>query len=159
MKRIILLAVIGLAGFQNCKTATKTNQEEKPLFSLFRTVCFGTCPSYSLEVYNNHKVVFEGLHFVEPMGKHTFSISASEFKALKAKFEELSIAKMDSLYPTDGLIPQDVPSIIITSNLNGVAKKTEVKGSGAPAALREWIETLETLKTSVLSKNSISPEK
>lgn len=159
MKRVILFSIIVLAGFQNCKTAAKTTIAEKPIFTLFRTTCFGTCPSYSIEVYNNRKVVFEGLHFVEPIGKYTFSISSIELKELKQKFEELAIAKFDSLYPQDGLIPQDIPSVIITSNIDGKEKKTEVKGSRAPAAIREWIETLETLKTSVLSKNSISPQK
>lgn len=159
MKTLLPLLLLTSLVLQHCKTAANQKTEAQPLFTLFRTACFGTCPSYILEVFDNKKVVFNGLAHTSPLGKKDFTISASELNSLKKKFEQLSIDSYADFYPIDSPVPQDIPSVIISSNVSGKVKKIEIKGGGAPEAIQEWIESLETLKMSVLSKSKATDAK
>lgn len=159
MKKLLPLLLFTSLVLQHCKTTAKQQNEPKPLFTLFRTACFGTCPSYTLEVFANKKVVFNGLTHTTPLGKQNFTISTKELNALKKKFEQLSIDGYADFYPLDAPVPQDIPSIIISSNINGKEKRTEIKGGKAPEAIQEWIEALEKLKMSVLSKSKATDTK
>jgi hypothetical protein len=160
MKKWLILWGIALLFYQcSSRNAPQNSVEKKPLFTLFRTVCFGTCPSYSLEVYEDKTVVYNGLFHTEPLGKRYKKLSSAELSSLKKKFQQLSIHRYADFYPENMPVPQDIPSIIITSNYQGKEKKIEIKGGRAPIALQEWIEELENLKSSVLTESNVSDNK
>lgn len=157
-KFLPLLLIISL-GINSCKTATTQTAEDVPLFSFYRSACFGTCPSYSIEIYNSKKVQYEGFHYVEPIGKVTSTISSEEIKELKKQYAALQIDTHQNLYPIGVPVPQDIPSMVVTSNINGVSKQITIKGSSMPINIRTWIERLEAVKTAVLEKSNIKEEK
>lgn len=159
MKKLFPILLFTSLVWQHCKTTAKPQNEPKPLFTLFRTACFGTCPSYTLEIFANKKVVFNGLAHTTPMGKQIFTISTTELNTLKKKFEQLSIDGYANFYPLNEPVPQDIPSVIISSNINGKEKRIEIKGGRAPEAIQEWIEALEKLKMSVLCKSKATDTK
>lgn len=156
MVRFFTLLLLSFIGLQQCKTATVQAGNEKPIFTLFRTACFGTCPSYTIEVYAK-KVVYNGLVHTTPLGKQEAVIAAAEQKALKKKYETLALDTCKEFYPVGVPVPQDIPSVILTINISGKEKKIEMKGGNAPAAVKEWIAELEKLKTPFLSKSN-TPE-
>lgn len=55
---------------------------------LTRTVCFGTCPAYSVTILGDGRVHFKGERFVQITGDHDEHIDPTGVKALVQKFEE-----------------------------------------------------------------------
>lgn len=57
----------------------------KPSFksiTLQRTACYGYCPVFSLVVFSDGHVLFDGEHFVEKKGKHSWTIGVDAIMAL-----------------------------------------------------------------------------
>lgn len=58
---------------------------KKPSFksiTLQRTACYGYCPVFSLVVFSDGHVLFDGEHFVEKKGKHAWTIGEDAIAAL-----------------------------------------------------------------------------
>lgn len=58
------------------------------LVQMERTVCFGTCPSYTLSIQKNGKVTFYGKEFVEHKGMATGQIPQDSLDKLIQKIQE-----------------------------------------------------------------------
>ncbi|MCS6819923.1 MAG: DUF6438 domain-containing protein, partial [Chitinophagales bacterium] len=144
--------VLACLAVTSCKSVSKASSNEKPLFSLFRTACFGTCPSYTIEIFEDGRAVYNGLLHTEPLGRKTIKLTSSQLRSLKQRFKTLNIVNAAELYPQGEPIPQDIPSIIISSNVNGISKKTEIKGILPPDNLNEWINELENLKNKIVGE-------
>ena len=100
------------------------DQVTDAVIQLSRTVCFGVCPSYTVEVGVDGAVAFEGDEYVEARGLRCDSIEAEHVgklveAALRLGFMELTQAEVDecSGWWTDH------PSVITTVNVDG-RKKT-----------------------------------
>ncbi|MCK9401477.1 MAG: DUF6438 domain-containing protein [Bacteroidales bacterium] len=49
--------------------------------TLKRTMCYGTCPVYDMEISANGEVNYNGEAFVEKMGHHRWSIQPDAIKS------------------------------------------------------------------------------
>jgi hypothetical protein len=72
--------------------------------TLERTVCFGVCPSYRVQVFSDGRVEYEGKQFVKVRGKRTKRLASAQMNALRA---ELASSRYFELrdqyrYPQDG---------------------------------------------------------
>jgi hypothetical protein len=114
-------------------------------FSLERTVCFGQCPSYRIQVYRSGHVVYEGRNFVEPEGLHRGTVSADTMALLLNKAETLGFFDLDDKY--DGQVT-DLPSTIIRVVANGKDKKV-IGRVGTPASFKSLATAADELLLSL----------
>jgi hypothetical protein len=58
------------------------------IFTLKRSACFGTCPVYSVTIFGDGKVVYEGVHFVPTVGRIEKQIPEDQLKQITRALEK-----------------------------------------------------------------------
>ncbi len=138
-KLIILFIIYQLLSLQ---TAIKS-------IKLERTLCYGECPPYSVEIYSDGKVLYQGEKFVRTIGKRLYSIPIDSVAFLFNYVERIKFFSFDNEYvsvkhirtkpdgSTDTLITMvtDLPTQYVTVNAGD--RSMRVKDYfGSPANLR-----------------------
>ena len=98
--------------------------------SLMRSVCLGSCPVYSLMVFADGSVLYDGMKFVPIEGHRRASISASEVAELYRTVIDDDFFELEDDYA--GII-LDAPFTTISITLNG--NKKIVRGIGCESSL------------------------
>ncbi len=75
-------------------------QEPAPVITLRRTACFGTCPVYSLEIFENGFIRFVGIDFVQYKGEHRAVIPQDAVGNLIALFLRADYFALKDNYET-----------------------------------------------------------
>ncbi|SRR5258707_2611540 len=110
------------------------------IITVERTMCFGTCPDYRLSIYGNGKVVYEGHYYVRVEGTRTTYIPKRKVRELVAEFEKIGFYKFDDHY---AIGVTDMPSVLITINLEGKSKTIDIYGGRAPEEIMKLISQIE----------------
>ncbi len=95
--------------------------------TLSRTICYGTCPAYKLEIFANGRVVYEGEHHVRKKGHAVWQINQDRVKELITEFKKINYFSLSDDYnflnrrncPTFG---EDAPSVTTSITINGRSK-------------------------------------
>ena len=104
-----------------------------------RTMCLGTCPSYTARVFADGRVAYEGRYQVPVLGKKEFRLSkAVVTEALRMAQE----AHFDTLKPMYSSGVTDVPSTLVGVRLAGGQLKTVQVEDNAPEELQSLIAYL-----------------
>ena len=111
-----------------------------------RTPCYGTCPVYTLSVYNTGFVTYEGENFVENKGFYGAYVSRNVLSTLQHMAQEIGFAELQDRYDNEGIT--DIPSTITTVRLNGKLK-TVVNRDGGPEKLQQFQDFFDSLFTDV----------
>ncbi|MEW6604522.1 MAG: DUF6438 domain-containing protein [Thermoproteota archaeon] len=93
---------------------------QQPLIRMEKDACDGTCPEYSVEIFENGVIVFEGGDYVAVQGTHTSTISQKELEELIRDFYEIDFFSLENVYGdpfADGAERVEVSALI-----NGTAK-------------------------------------
>ena len=131
---IILLSFFNIPNSQN-------NKLPNPIILLERTICYGTCPAYKIEIYENGDGFYHGKRFVNNTGKFEFSINKIDISHIIKKAEEINFFDMQDKY-TEAI--SDLPKTYIK-----IKNKLIEDYYGAPKELKE----LEELIDKVVLKN------
>jgi hypothetical protein len=108
--------------------------EAGPVISFERTACFGTCPSYVMQVYADGRVAYEGRRFVTIEGKKDLKLPAA---AVTDMLQQARNAHFETFEKTYSSGVTDVPSTILTIRQpDGNLKKVTAEGN-APENVRE----------------------
>jgi hypothetical protein len=139
MKTLLFaLASLTLVAAGKCR---KSAADTSPLVGLETSGCFGYCPVFKLQFLNNGLVRYEGLHFVEKMGKDSFFLAKEELDQLKAKVKEVNLWQYPDLIKTDVV---DAPFATLTA-YDGDRSKS-VRGSfDRPKPLLELEDLIKDL--------------
>ncbi len=118
----------------------------KPLAVYQKTSCFGSCPSYSVEFYNDGSVNWNGRENVLPLGQKRSKISPEAYEKLEAKARAINFLNLKDAYP-EAQIP-DASATILYMNIDGREKEvTDIVD--APKGLNElekmFDETIQKL--------------
>jgi hypothetical protein len=105
-----------------------------------RTMCFGFCPDYLLSIYGNGKVVYDGRYYVQVEGRRITYIPKRQVRELVAEFEKIGFYEFDDHYAIGAT---DLPSVLITINLEGKSKTIDIYGGGAPEEVINLITKIE----------------
>lgn len=95
------------------KTLKKiTDNIESSLVSLRKTLCYGHCPVFEVNIDKQGNVFYNGIKNVLVMGKREFKLTNKQFVKLKSILNKTSFSKYKSSYNNPRVM--DLPSTYIT---------------------------------------------
>jgi len=109
--------------------------------TLRRTMCYGTCPAYSVTIDGDGNVAFEGQNFVAAKGRRTGRIAPEQVKALYDAFEKADFFSLLDNYASH---ITDMPSTIVTLAYDGHSK-TVTDYAGLRIGMPQAVADLEAL--------------
>ncbi|MFD2721733.1 DUF6438 domain-containing protein [Hymenobacter monticola] len=120
------------------KKATPT--EAGPVLTYERTPCFGTCPVYTMQVYADGRVAYEGRHHVPLIGRKEFKLPAAAVADMLRQAKEAHFETFQEQYKSG---VTDMPSTIVAIRQpDGTVKKVT-----AESAVPENVQTYFTYLT------------
>ncbi len=121
------------------------------ILSMERTPCFGRCPIYTIELYENGLLLYNTKQFNDTVACRYLVLNKQQVDEVKTKFDTSGFFKMANKYPEDKQTPTDLPSCILFYN-NGTHKKTITdKRWQAPETLTALEQSVDSLvKTKIL---------
>jgi len=117
---------------------------ENIVITLDRTSCFGFCPDYSLTIYGNGTVLYDGHAFVATKGKKTASIPREDVQELVRKSIEIDYFHMRNSYTAS---ISDLPTTTTSVTLGHNSKKV-IDYYGAPENLKQFENMIDDVATS-----------
>lgn len=148
--RFFCLTILLLGACKNTRKLANANSEQtaknaenlaKTIFTLEKTACYGTCPVYKLNVFENDSLVFEGERFVGTIGLHTKKLKKGTVAQLKKTFREANFFNFKSSYEAH---ISDLPTTIIA--FNDESKKLKITDyHGSPETLKNLEQLLANL--------------
>lgn len=111
---------------------------------LERGMCYGYCPVYSLYLWENGSVLYNGTLFVKEIGQRDGTINETAFLQILQMAKDSGFFAMNDTY--DRVDVTDMPSAIITINSSSLNKRVEhYHGDlSAPQALSTLEEAIDT---------------
>lgn len=149
----ILFVIVFISTLVSCKpqekkTTTTNAVEDTTLFlKMQRTPCYGKCPNYVVEIFNNGKVSYLGKMFVDYVGQHEANLSKSELDLIKTKINEINFFELKDKYDSPAT---DLPSTIFEVTLNKQSKKITNRHNGPPE-----LKDLEKLVEEIVYKSNL----
>lgn len=123
-------------------TSKPLEVEEGLVIDYRRGACFGTCPIFSLKIYDNGRAIYTGKNFVEMIGTYYSNFSKSEIDEIFSTAENIGFFDMDSVYDNPHIT--DLPTVYCTLVKNGVAKQVNNRYNG-PKELRKLYSIMDEL--------------
>jgi hypothetical protein len=120
-------------------SAVQARSSDISSIRLERTACFGTCPVYSVTIFRDGRVRYEGREFVKAEGVRTRVVPTGEFKRIAAKVDEIGFSKLKSAYRAS---ITDLPTTIVTVTRGSKSKRVE-DYFGAPKRLHDLEQLIE----------------
>lgn len=103
--------------------------------TLERNMCKGTCPYYSLIIFGNGTVDYNGKQFVNTVGHQVYDIPQERVGELVKEFYKSDYFSLKDSY--DKIIITDQPTVNTSININGIYKNIfDNHGAIAPEELR-----------------------
>jgi len=90
------------------------------IFSLEKTPCYGTCPSYKVIVFENDSLYYEGIMYVAKEGKIAKKLPKGTVNQLVEQFRGAFFFKFQNQYTSNML---DYPTTYISFTDKGITKK------------------------------------
>ncbi|HLG37531.1 MAG TPA: DUF6438 domain-containing protein [Nitrososphaera sp.] len=104
---------------------------ENAEITLDRTACFGSCPDYSLTIYGNGTVIYEGRNFVAVTGKQSATIPEQDVRNLVGYFYDINYFSLRDEYTAQ---VTDLPTTTTSIRIDGRFKQV-INYYGAPEEL------------------------
>lgn len=99
---------------------------EDLLITLTRSLCYGTCPAYTLSVKSDGSVLFEGEKFTKTVGKAEAKISGEKVRQLMKEFEDADYLNLNGKYDNQNCYQvTDNPSAITSIQIRGKQKSID----------------------------------
>jgi ankyrin repeat protein len=106
---------------------------------LSRTGCFGTCPSYRVEVHGDGTVLYDGRSFVAITGSHRASVSGDAVSELVEAFRAANYFSLKDRYM---LGATDLPTYTTSLSIDGRTKEV-IDYAGENVGMPESVSKLE----------------
>ena len=117
----LLLTIVFMVSCVGNPTTTPGSSDIKDvLITLERTACKGKCPVYTLSIYGNGTVVYEGKDYVKVQGRQTTAISEDQVRQLIAEFQKVDYFALEDSY--EEFMATDMPSTYTSLTVGGKTK-------------------------------------
>jgi len=126
---LLLLSNIGCNNTKATeKTKTKNASNTPPIVKIpsdfylciERTPCYGTCPSFKVEVDAKANVKYYGKRFIPLLGNYTKVLPEEVFQKIVSRLQGAQLFKYQDKYDEPGI--SDLPSCILTYKAGGKQK-------------------------------------
>ncbi len=114
-------------------------KKDKPFLKMRKTPCYGKCPYFEVNFYENGFVTYEGLKFVDKIGIYNAQINKKEVAIIQDFIRLSDFFSFDELY--DARV-SDLPSVIIEVNYNGNFHKVKARYK-APKKFKELVKFID----------------
>ena len=126
-------------------SANAQQAETGAVITLERTACRGVCPIYTMTIFEDGTVRYEGEDFVTVTGEQTTELEPETVQTMIAAFERAGYFDWDAAYTNQTV--SDLPTVITSVTRNGETHRIEryVGDFSAPLALpflEQWIDTM-----------------
>jgi len=123
---------------QKDQPVIKPAAKDAPVLVFRKTRCFGTCPAYTATVYDDGRVAYEGIDFVQRKGKHELRLPTAVIDQTLQKANALHFSQLQRQY-LSGV--SDLPSTYLTLMLaDGTQKTVQVESTDrTPPELKELL--------------------
>ncbi|MBN8679548.1 MAG: hypothetical protein J0M29_15065 [Chitinophagales bacterium] len=136
-------------GTKTCKQLTVFPNKEsmchdsiRPVAGFKKTACMGKCPTYTVTIFANGAIQWEGIAYTQPLGKKNGKISPDMLEALREKARSIGFLQLNDMYPADPIA--DASATVVFLELDGKYKQVgEI--FGAPKGLKELHKMFEDL--------------
>jgi hypothetical protein len=139
---IALLPSCNLTSFRNLKEVDLSQLDK--LVEMSKGPCYGRCPVYTLTIYDNGVMTYEGLRFTEREGLYIKKVADDELKALKMMLKDANLTQFRDAYRAR---LTDLQSVSISYYGNN-SIKTIVGKDGRPEAVMNIQGELEKMADS-----------
>lgn len=142
---IIILVFVSLG----CKSTKQSNADMQPIFTIEKTTCMGTCPSWEFKLYPDGSASYLGKEFVDRVGDYSSDISKEKLAEFKQMMAEAKFFQYANVYSAN---IHDLPTTYLYyDDGENFSKITDYYG--APESLKklekkieEFIETIDWKK-------------
>ncbi len=120
------------------KDRSEAASQERFVVRMERSVCYGLCPAYAVEIGADGAVEYEGKSFVSVRGHATSRVSHAATAALESRFEQAGFFRLEWSDPCTE-VSTDSPTTTLTF-VHAGRKRTigDYRGNGCmPKVLRE----------------------
>lgn len=117
---------------------------ENAMITMERTPCFGFCPDYSLTIFGNGTVIYEGKNFVDTTGRQITSISREQVRLLIDEFYRIDFFSLKDEYADQ---VTDLPTTTTSIRIDNRFKQV-IDYYGAPGQLRELEDKIDEVTKS-----------
>lgn len=116
--------------------------------TLERTACFGTCPVYTITIYGDGSIVYDGRNFVDAMGEQFSTISPQAVADLVQAMTDIGYFDLADSYTN--YYVTDMPSVLTSLTVDGKTKHIEryMGDEAAPLSLVEIEVMIDTITNS-----------
>ena len=134
---VMLFSISSCTTFKNNSNIFSFSESKDLIISLQREACYGTCPIYKIEVYNDGSGVYTGTQFVENIGIRIFNLSENQINLILTQAESIKFTNMKEEYSQP---ISDLPTTIIQ------IKDKRIKNHiGAPKTLKNLENLIDQL--------------
>ena len=148
MKRYHLLLLVALAGLvaPGAQAGVPKGEVGQPWIRIERTLCYGTCPAFTVQITPEGDVTYDGTRFVMRRGVAKRRLRPAEVDKLRRAVDRAAFAKLDT-HCCDCRDRTDHPwTLIDIADPNGVKSIRHYHGcSSAPGSLTALEETIISL--------------
>jgi hypothetical protein len=96
-------------------TNSKTAIPKDLIIELSRTMCPGACPDYSVFIYGNGRIVYEGRRYVAVKGRREGWISRAQVKQLLDQFYKANYFSLKERYDALATVPSQKRQFLQTA--------------------------------------------
>jgi hypothetical protein len=121
-------------GLEKTKVPSINNIKNVSIF-MERGMCNGICPHYSLLIFGNGTINYEGKEFVNVKGHQIYNVSQEKIIELVKEFYKINYFSFNNTY--DNIVITDQPTVNTSISINGIYKSVfDNHGANAPNNLR-----------------------
>ncbi|GAC1373794.1 MAG: hypothetical protein NVSMB30_16070 [Hymenobacter sp.] len=113
----------------NKETVAKPTSEAGPVLTFERTPCYGPCPGYTMQIFANGRVAYEGRRAVPLMGKKELRLPPAVVAEMLRTAREAHFDQFQDRYARGAT---DLPSTIVAVRQPTGQLKTVAVEDGAP---------------------------
>ncbi|MBL0171954.1 MAG: hypothetical protein IPP90_14780 [Gemmatimonadaceae bacterium] len=147
MRAVLLIAVVALscrsrAGADKSAAANGASASGALALRLERGPCYGRCPEYTVELFDDGAVHFVGLKNVASLGAQKATVAAADVGALRKRLLDAGFASADTAYvggsANCGQYFTDGPQLVLSTPIGATLKSVHLEAGcmGAPTYLK-----------------------